>query len=159
MWFLPSVIFIFVSWGEKLGDRNMIQALLNTLGKQDLVAEANKMFVMESSKLFHVHYYFFFIAKLALYEVLNLCWRPKLFKFIWVLFLNVRGFFYVFSCCHWLAFNMEVTEEKGLLYMEETVLRIRTLLFYVTVCGIPNSNVALVHFTLADRLSFASKIW
>lgn len=70
----------------------MIQALLNTLGKQDLVAEANKMFVTESRKLFHVRYYFFFIAKLALYEVLNLCWRPKLFKFIWVLFLNVRVF-------------------------------------------------------------------
>lgn len=30
------------------------------------------------------------------------------------------------------SFNMEVTEEKGLLYMEETVLRIRTFLFYVT---------------------------
>lgn len=43
-----------------------------------------------------------------------------------------EGFSYVFSCCHWLAFNMEVTEEKGLLYMEETVLRIRTFLFYVT---------------------------
>lgn len=49
----------------------MVQALLNSLRKQDLVTKAKKMFVTEPSNLFHV--LFFLIAKLALYEVLNLC--------------------------------------------------------------------------------------
>lgn len=132
----------------------MIQALLNTLRKQDFVTKAKKMFVTEPSKLFHVHY--FFIAKLALYKVLNLCWRPKLFKFIWVLVLNVS--FSIFKLLSLTGLQRGGYRREELFYMEETVPRIGAFLFYMIICGIANSNVALIHFTLADNLSFANKI-
>jgi len=120
----------------------MIQALLNTSRKQDLVTKAKKMPVTESSRLFHVHCFCFLLPNLLYtrYQIyvgdqscsssFGFCFWMQVFQY--------------FSCCHWPAFNMVVTEEKGCSAWKRQSKESERFCFTWCVCGIASSNVALL---------------